>query len=316
MTSSIIHTGNLTIDAKPGTSCDYHRLILPYSRLEDVEVSQPTFVFNRQPSAGPSVLHAMKSSGVRIIADVDDLPELDTRHYLYDAFRQNGSTRAIVESLQLADVVTCTTTYLADHLSVRYSIPSSRIVVVPNALPFDSGQFVRNQSESDTTFVYAAGASHYRDSLLIPAGRADVTFAGDAKSHPEWAKIRAYHEGSHFKPQRALSEYMSVYEGHSCALAPLTSNVFNACKSNLKVLEAGAAGIPILASAVLPYLNGLDNGMVVYASSAEEWKTKIFQLSMSESMREDYGTQLAQHVRQEYHLDDANQTRRQILESR
>lgn len=315
VTSSIIRSGNLTIDAKPGTSCDYHRLTLPYSRLEDANVSRPTFVFNRQPSAGPSVLYAMRSSGVRIIADVDDLPELDTRHYLYDAFRKNGSTRSIVESLQLADVVTCTTQYLADQLMARYDIHAKRIVVIPNALPFDSGQFVRNQSESDTTFVYAAGASHYRDSLLIPAGRADVTFAGYQSNHPEWAKIQSHHIGSHFKPQRALSDYMSVYEGHSCALAPLTVNVFNACKSNLKVLEAGCAGIPVLASSALPYLNDFDRGCVVFAGSPEEWKTRTFQLAMSESIREDFGTQLAQHVRRVYHLDNANKIRRQLLES-
>lgn len=315
MTSSTIHTGNLTIDAKPGTSCDYHRLVLPYSRLEDAEVSVPTFVFNRQPTAGYGALYALRESGVRVIADVDDLPELDPRHYLYDAFLASGATNRIVKALQLADYVTCTTAYLADQLSVRYSIPHSRIVVIPNALPFDTGQFQRNRSESGTTFVYAAGASHYRDSLLIPRGRADVTFAGYDPNHPEWQKIEVEHRGSHFEAQRGLHDYMRVYEGHSVALAPLLVNVFNACKSNLKVLEAGAAGIPILASKVQPYLNMLDLGAVLYAESREDWKTMVFQLAMSESMREDYGTALAGHVRKHYHLDTVNEIRRQLLEA-
>lgn len=316
MSNSIIRTGNVHLDVRPSASCDYHRLVLPYSRLEDAECAVPTFIFNRMPTAGVGVLYQMRATGVRVIADIDDLPELDHRHYLYDAFRARGTTASIVESLKLADVITCTTGWLAEQLAVRYDIPRDRIVIVPNALPFDSGQFGRTTDETDTTFVYAAGASHYRDSTLLPPGRADVTFAGWERGHAEWEKIQLHHHGSKFKSQRALHDYMRVYDGHSVALAPLRPGVFNTCKSNLKVLEAGAAGLAVITSEIPPYLNPIDRGVVTYARTTEQWKEEMWRFSMSGAMREDAAESLAAHVREHYHLDKVNEIRRQILEDR
>lgn len=315
MNSSTIRTGNLTLDVKVMASCDYHRLVLPYSFLEDADCSTPTFVFNRVPTAGIGVLLQMRKAGVRVIADIDDLPELDHRHYLYNAFQHNGTSRDIVESLRLAHVVTCTTQYLADQLSVRYEIPMERIVVIPNALPFDRSQFRRVDRNSDTTFVYAAGASHYRDATMLPPGRPDVTFAGYEPSHPEWIKIKQVHEGSKFVAQRALHDYMQVYQGHSVALAPLRPGVFNQCKSNLKMLEAGAAGLAFMASEVLPYFNFTDQRVVTFARSDNMWRDEMWRFSMSEAMREDAGDALAAHVREHYDLFRVNQLRKHILQA-
>lgn len=314
MTSSTTPSGNLTLDVRVTASCDYHRLVLPYSSLMDAKCAKQTFVFNRVPTAGIGILLQMKKSGVRIIADIDDLPELDHRHYLYNAFQHNGTSRDIVESLRLADYVTCTTQYLADQLSARYSIDMKKIVVIPNALPFDTGQFCKVDTGHDTTFVYAAGASHYRDSTLLPAGRPDVTFAGYEENHPEWRKIRQVHEGSKFVSHRPLHNYMHVYAGHSVALAPLRPGVFNQCKSNLKMLEAGAAGLAFIASEVLPYFNQTDQRVVTFARSDNMWRDEMWRMSMSESLRADSGEELAQHVRKHYHLDRVNQVRKQLLE--
>lgn len=313
MNNSIIRTGNVTLDIKPNTSCDYHRLALPYAYLDEAECDVPTFIFNRMPTPGVGFLHQLRNAGVRVIADIDDLPELDHRHYLYAAFETRKVTARIVECLRLAHIVTCTTPWLAEQLEVRYGIEAKRTHVVPNALPFDRGQFKRTTDETDTTFVYAAGASHYRDSTLLPAGRTDVTFAGYEQGHPEWEKIKAYHPESRYKPQRSVSDYMRVYEGHSVALAPLRPGVFNTCKSNLKVLEAGAAGLAIITSEIPPYLNTTDLKAVTYARSAEDWKTAMFRHSMSSALREDAAESLAAHVRKHYSLDKVNEIRKQIL---
>lgn len=41
------------------------------------------------------------------------------------------------------------------------------------------------------------------------------------------------------------------------AIAPLETNMFNSCKSNLKVLEYGACGYPVICTDIEPYRGGL-----------------------------------------------------------
>ncbi|MCW0417378.1 hypothetical protein NB689_003132 [Xanthomonas sacchari] len=44
--------------------------------------------------------------------------------------------------------------------------------------------------------------------------------------------------------------------GLDLALAPLEDNLFNRCKSNLRLLEYGACGYPVVASDLPPYRDG------------------------------------------------------------
>lgn len=108
---------------------------------------------------------------------------------------------------------------------------------------------------------------------------------------------------------------MSVYESHAIAIAPLVDNDFNNCKSNLKILEAGAKGIPIVCSKVLPYFNPVDARAVTYAENKAEWHYEIVKLLRNPNYREDRGLFLAEHVRTHYNLADANELRRQVIES-
>ena len=53
---------------------------------------------------------------------------------------------------------------------------------------------------------------------------------------------------------------MKFYQNKGICLIPLESNKFTACKSNLKMLEAGWAKKPVIVSGVHPYNKlGKDN---------------------------------------------------------
>lgn len=306
----------LLCDYKFNSGCDYHRVVMPFSHA-DIEAKTDVLVFNRIYSQGADEVLKLKRQGVKIVVDLDDFYQLNPEHYLAHLYEPN--TRTIVEMIKLADVVIVTTEYLA--YKVRHI--NNNVVVIRNALPFDEGQFtLTNDRSSGTPIVWAGGASHepdlrllsntFDDSLLSIAGyEASASVTGQ-----EWIKIRRSLPNAQYKPAvKSLDSYMTVYDSHALVIAPLVDNDFNNCKSNLKVLEAGAKGIPIVCSKVLPYFNPVDARAVTFAESKAEWHYEVVKLLRNPNYREDRGLFLAEHVRTHYNLKDANELRRQVIES-
>lgn len=306
----------LKIDAKPHSGCDYHRIVIPFNN-NNFQPKKDVVVFNRIHSKGAEYVLSLKRQGVKIVVDLDDFYQLNPEHYLASLYESN--THAIVAMVKLADVVIVTTEYLA--YKIRHL--NRNVVVIRNALPFDSGQFtLSNDRSSGTPIVWAGGASHEPDLRLVSNTFDDelLTIAGYEASQSitgqEWIKIRRNLPNAKYKAAvKDLDNYMSVYESHAIAIAPLVDNDFNNCKSNLKILEAGAKGIPIVCSKVLPYFNPVDARAVTYAENKAEWHYEIVKLLRNPNYREDRGLFLAEHVRTHYNLADANELRRQVIES-
>jgi processive 1,2-diacylglycerol beta-glucosyltransferase len=312
ITTTTKATSNLVLDLRHNTSCDYHRVVMPFAHVR-IRPKSRVFVFNRIPTCGIEALKQMRDAGVKIVADFDDFFELDPWHYLHESFKQGGVAQRMIDAMKLADVVTVTNANLAKAIQ-RYC---DRVEIVPNALPFDQGQFTKSaDTTSGSKFVYAGGASHFRDLRLVrnafDAG--DLTVAGYQPGHSEWEKIFNMLPASLRHMHRPLKSYMASYNGHRCAIAPLIKSKFNACKSNLKVLEAGAKGLPIITSSAPPYHNTLDAKAVIYAATSVEWRDQVQRVKTDASYAADAGARLAEHVRKHYHLNKSNEIRRQIIE--
>ncbi|MBP0943094.1 hypothetical protein V2K16_22720 [Pseudomonas alliivorans] len=309
--STIRQSELLELDLRHGPSCDYHRVVLPFRYLK-VTPRVPVFWFNRVASAGVARLKQLKASGVRIVMDIDDHFELPADHYLFRSFKRSGMTQNILSGLRLADVVVVTHPVLAAEV-----VPFNRnVVIIPNALPFDDGQFTLSaDTQTGSPLVYAAGTSHQPDLRMVAPflPSRSLTVAGDIEGHAEWAKMRLTTPDQLWRGSMPLDTYMSVYDGHRVAIAPLVNNAFNRCKSNLKTLEAGAKGLPLIASDCHPYRNWLDQRHVIYCETGNAWSSEV--RAMTAEKAHDYGHALAEHVRTHYHLRDANELRRQIIES-
>lgn len=298
------------IYTKPGASCDYHRITLPFENLK-ANPKVPIYIFNRVPKPIPGLFERLKKMGVKIICDLDDYWFLHKEHYLYLHFKDSDNAKRIMDSLKAADAVITTTATLADHIKEF----NRNVFVIPNALPFDTGQFQKSKDkESDTPFIYVGGASHRKDLELISGMDKGLTIAGFSFD-PEWYAIQQAHTQAEFKNQLPLDCYMDAYDGHRIAIAPLAKNTFNECKSNLKILEAGCKGIPIITSKCLPYYNPIDKDVVTYANNKEEWRYALHRLWKDRIYSYDKGQELAEHVRKHYSLDKVNALRRELLES-
>jgi len=76
--------------------------------------------------------------------------------------------------------------------------------------------------------------------------------------------------------------------GWDIALAPVVNNSFGNAKSDLKIKEYSATGIPIVASSITPYIEAAKSGAMIYlADSYDEWYKAMSSLIDNESIRND-----------------------------
>ena len=103
--------------------------------------------------------------------------------------------------------------------------------------------------------------------------------------------------------------------GFDIGLAPLQSNSFNMCKSNLKWLEMGALKIPTVASDVEPYRRSIINGKTgLLCDSARSWVEALSILIEKETLRKSMGKAAHNQIKKEYNLDEVTKRYVRVLE--
>jgi glycosyltransferase involved in cell wall biosynthesis len=90
------------------------------------------------------------------------------------------------------------------------------------------------------------------------------------------------------------------------AIAPIEKNVFNECKSNLRLLEYGAMGWPVVCSDVFPY-QSYDPPVIRCSNDPDEWLAAIRKLMQDEALRRSMGEDLYQWVQSNFLLKNKAQ---------
>ena len=88
----------------------------------------------------------------------------------------------------------------------------------------------------------------------------------------------------------SLEQYPLVMasKGWDIAVAPVINNSFGNCKSDNKIKEYAASGVPIIASPVVPYLESEKEGAkLLFADTFGEWYTHIKDLISDATKRDD-----------------------------
>ncbi len=170
--------------------------------------------------------------------------------------------RSLRRGLGFVDRFVVSTHALAEAFSGLHG----EIVVCENRLPstwWNGLQTQRRQGDKPRV-GWAGGSSHTGDLELITdvvrdlADEVEWVFFGMC---PEALKpyVHEYHEGVPIEDYPARLAALNLDLG----LAPLEYNLFNECKSNLRQLEYGACGIPIICTDIRPYQEGQQAGLPV-----------------------------------------------------
>ncbi|CAB5525279.1 N-glycosyltransferase [Pseudomonas putida] len=212
-------------------------------------------------------------SSARRIYELDD--------YIIEPSKKNDHARnmpsnmreLVAKGISLCDRVVVSTEPLADALSSMHH----DIRVVPNMLAASlwAGLASERQTSVRPRVGWAGGTSHRGDlELLLDvvrtlANEVDWVFFGMC---PDFLRpyVKEFHQGISFAdyPRKLASLNLDL------ALAPLEQNLFNDCKSNLRLLEYGACGFPVICTDTKAYAGYLPCTRV-QENTTEQWLDAI-----------------------------------------
>lgn len=314
----------------------YHRLMLPvyfmkktYALFTDVlsednlKEGFDILLINRfvHGEDASRVLELKEKYGFRLIVDVDDFWILDPWHILHDVY----PTQKVIDHIKIADVVTCT----HERLAAEIRPLNPNVEILPNALPFGEDQFTDVRTESEKfRFVYAGSITHQKDLELLRnplkrlasdpfSKKLEFVLCGynpEEKLHINvWhSMIRDFTCAFRLGFTRATlptTEYMNFYNDADATIVPLIGSKFNSMKSNLKLLEAAAKKIPVIASNVQPYD---DAPHILKVTNQTEWFPAIKKIASDYIYSKEMGQANFEWANEHFNLLKINEKRRQI----
>lgn len=216
----------------------------------------------------------------------DDLFSVPPGNPAHEYFKLPRVRQNIAANIRCADRVTVSTSPLADV--VRQVDPGADVRVIPNSVPSWLTRWARPDRWDQTpewplTIGWAGSATHAMDWAIAAAQvsrfvrrRDDVelhmvgaNYLPDLARHTPWSEKYA--------------DYIKSID-FDIGLAPLRDTRFNASKSDLRVLELSALGIPCVASAVGPYVDTPAR----LVRHDHDWGSHLWRLTESSALRQDF----------------------------
>jgi glycosyltransferase involved in cell wall biosynthesis len=128
-----------------------------------------SFIHQTQHETNIKRINWLKSNGIKVVMDIDDMWTVDQRHPMYHQIKENKIAEKKVEMLRLADYVTTTTPIFADTIKERIGLKN--VFIFPNAVDENESQFQSNPIESELVrFGWLGGSSHLHDLELLEKG--------------------------------------------------------------------------------------------------------------------------------------------------
>ncbi len=281
---------------------------LDYLTPVEIHKAQPdSIVLQRQITEKQQDLikNYLNYSKAKLIFELDDyLPNLPIANSAKAKFPRSV-VKQMRRSMEMCNRIVVSTEPLKESLSQFHD----EIVVLPNYLPFSLwGNIPKREpllQPRRPRVGWAGGSSHTGDLRVIAdivralADKVDWVFFG---MKPEGVDdcIKEFHPGVHLGNYPAKLASLDL----DLALAPLEDNIFNECKSNLRLLEYGICGYPVIATDIAPYQCGFP--VTLTQNRFRDWKQAIEEkITDLQALRQE-GTRLQEFVSQHWMLDGEN----------
>ncbi|MCL5435926.1 MAG: hypothetical protein M1275_02500 [Patescibacteria group bacterium] len=266
------------------------------------------------------IVMTAKTNGIKVVFDTDDAIDLvQPENTVYEAIML--MLPSYYSLLRLADLVTCTTPRLAEHLR---KFTSSPIEILPNCIDpelWNDTVHVKERKKNVKVRVGLSGSnSHildviplleavaqlqkYLDFEFVIFGFATGTSVADwinknraalvnRTDHPflkalerfdkSWQKCKQVR----FEPLVSIEYYYHrlMEMNFDIGVCPLEQTVFNDLKSCIKFYEYAKAGVVTLASRVPPYSDEMQDDWTC-EHTVEGWKKSLEELITNEQLRQ------------------------------
>lgn len=236
-------------------------------RVSNLDLMGDVLVIQRQ--ADPDVYRLVDSLPAdkrpKVVYELDDNP---WNLHSWDPTHQSlGASYGlkVQRMIAAADAVTCSTPTLA--AVVRKHAPNVPVWVVPNAIDYGIRQWDGWLDRTDfglndkTVIGWSGSVHHGRDGQVMLPALNDVlkqnphcVFAmqSDRKLALDWFRHLPKEQVRYIDPMQ-FDLHPLAFTLFDINLAPLEATEFNRCKSDLKLIEGGAQGVPYVASNIAPY---------------------------------------------------------------
>jgi glycosyltransferase involved in cell wall biosynthesis len=371
---------NILVIAKQNMPVDYHRLIVPFRNLHNVDniivdfldIVSPSITVLDEPIESflksydwvvfsrmihpflelvDDTVKMIRKAGCRIIVDLDDYWILEKNHVIYESYTKNNFQKIIEKSIEHADVVTTSTKFLSSLVKLKF--PLKETYVLPVCIDTKEPQFNFQPTESDVLrFGYVGSITHQHDINLLSysmdklwkdnrlkfkiflCGYSVYDGQREGQPYPNMEKVltnnysrlteplsleESYKFPKDYPYQRVpyqydVNKYAYMYSNFDVSIAPLENTLFNRCKSELKMVEAGVLKKAIIVSNIHPFtIFANKKNSILVNDNKRGWHDAMSKLIKNPNLKNDLTEQLSLDVKELYNLEDVNHTRKQIL---
>lgn len=313
--------------ARDSGGCGFFRMRQPADfikrmGLADTEVFQTFVPREKLLEANLVIMQEMGSVNASAIAqfclenkipymcEFDDFIHHVSPHNFAGYGAWNPSTLYTYRAIEMAKSATGLTVS-TPQLAREYFPYNPNIYIIPNYLDKDKWENpIVRRNDGKIRIGWCGGNAHADDLKMISKVLEKITKEHEGKvifetigmTKHELAGVFPMHvldqvcpscgyEGElHHYPGESLNDYPLTLasKGWDIAVAPVINNSFGNCKSDLKIKEYAAAGIPVIASPIVPYLETVDNGATTaFAKTFEEWYNEINKLINDRELRDE-----------------------------
>lgn len=295
-------------------ACGYYRIRLPLDTLGTLgyQVSSSRFLPKRFQGATRGALigqrvcladpaqrwveHRLHSPGRPLLVyEIDDnLLDVDPSNTTaYQFFGQPDIRDNIIRCLAAADRVTVSTYPLASVIK-QYN---TNTIVVPNMIDQALLKLDGRPENSDGSVVvgWQGSATHADDWDLIGSTVRRLLRDPKIRLHTWGQQYTSGPRVVHHPWQSDIWDYYRSYRA-DVVVAPLKPSIFNRSKSPIRVLEAAALGIPVVASDFGPYADFVQHGITGFLVRRDhEWLKYLRVLASDPAARREMGAN-AKHL--------------------
>lgn len=244
------------------------------------------------------IIRGLQERGVKVIFEVDDylhairkMPDHD-----YGQHFDKAGLAELEMNMRAADALICSTEYIGR----RYRSFNPRVHVCENGV--DVARYNLTRPERQNTNIGWAGATGHANSMLpwltqvahVMLERPDTHFVSIGQDFAS-SFNEAFPGRSTSIPFTLVDSYPAAMTMFDVALAPAGRNNFFRGKSDLRWLEAGALGVPIVADPVVypKITHGVDG---FHAHSPEEMRELVLDLVADPDLRTEVGENARRYV--------------------
>ncbi|MBA6060317.1 glycosyltransferase [Pseudomonas juntendi] len=245
------------------------------------------------------LIELAKNIGVNVILDYDDLLVPEHAEYLghvrssegrsVDAARNNIMGKSAF--LLYADGFRCSTHLIAKamhHLSKPIEVHKNQILASMVRAKQDCVVRLNDLPRRKLKILYLSGTATHKKDYSIAQGPLirlaqlypdsfEITFLGNTGSHS--APIEIFNPHVKTVSRVNFDEMLNIISQHDIALAPLENTIFNNAKSNIKFIECGSQGVPVIASPRDEFKAAITHGVNGWlCESQNEWFTQLEKL--------------------------------------